>query len=76
VVIDYWAIWGPAMGATDRTRWVRFDAFDVDMRAGEVRKHGICKISPSRFNLNGTHLGLAKLHVTHSTDERGPASGP
>ena len=29
------------MEATDRTRKVRFDAFDVDMRAGEVRKHGI-----------------------------------
>jgi len=29
------------MEATDRTRRVRFDAFDVDMRAGEVRKHGI-----------------------------------
>ena len=26
------------------------------------------------FSLNGTHLGLAKLHVTHSKDERGPAS--
>ena len=29
------------MEATDRTRKVRFDAFDVDMRSGEVRKHGI-----------------------------------
>ena len=29
------------MEATDRTRKVRFDAFEVDMRAGEVRKHGI-----------------------------------
>jgi TolB-like protein/DNA-binding winged helix-turn-helix (wHTH) protein/tetratricopeptide (TPR) repeat protein len=29
------------MEATDRTRKVRFDAFEVDMRSGEVRKHGI-----------------------------------
>jgi len=29
------------MEATERTRKIRFDAFDVDMRAGEVRKHGI-----------------------------------
>jgi hypothetical protein len=28
------------------------------------------------FSPNGTHLGLAKLHVTHSKDETGPASGP
>jgi hypothetical protein len=28
------------------------------------------------FSLNGTHLGLAKLHVTHSKDETGTASGP
>jgi hypothetical protein len=27
-------------------------------------------------SLNGTHLGLAKLHVTHSKDETGTASGP
>jgi TolB-like protein/DNA-binding winged helix-turn-helix (wHTH) protein/tetratricopeptide (TPR) repeat protein len=29
------------MEATERTRKIRFDAFYVDMRAGEVRKHGI-----------------------------------
>jgi TolB-like protein/DNA-binding winged helix-turn-helix (wHTH) protein/Flp pilus assembly protein TadD len=29
------------MEATDRTRRVRFDAFEVNMRSGEVRKHGI-----------------------------------
>jgi len=29
------------MEATDRARKVRFDAFEVDMRSGEVRKHGI-----------------------------------
>jgi hypothetical protein len=28
------------------------------------------------FSLNGTQLRLAKLHVTHSKDETGPASGP
>jgi hypothetical protein len=28
------------------------------------------------FSLNGTNLGLAKLHVTNSKDETGPASGP
>jgi hypothetical protein len=27
------------------------------------------------FSLNGTQLRLAKLHVTHSKDETGPASG-
>ena len=27
------------------------------------------------FSLNGTHLGLAKLHVTHSKDETDPESG-
>jgi eukaryotic-like serine/threonine-protein kinase len=29
------------MEATNRSRSTRFDAFDVDMRSGEVRKHGI-----------------------------------
>jgi hypothetical protein len=28
------------------------------------------------FRLNGTRLGLAKLHVTHSKDETGTASVP
>ena len=27
------------------------------------------------FSVNGTHLGLAKLHITHSKDETGPESG-
>ena len=27
-------------------------------------------------SLNGAHLGLSELHVTHSKDEAGPASGP
>ena len=29
------------MEAANPTRRIRFDAFDVDMRSGEVRKHGI-----------------------------------
>src|SRR5271168_1675079 len=29
------------MEAAERARKIRFDAFDVDMRSGEVRKHGI-----------------------------------
>jgi hypothetical protein len=29
----------------------------------------------SGFSLNGTHLGLAKLHVTHSKDKKGTTSG-
>jgi len=29
------------MEAANQTRRIRFDAFDVDMRSGEVRKHGI-----------------------------------
>src|SRR5271156_7239459 len=29
------------MEATNRTRGTRFGAFEVDMRSGEVRKHGI-----------------------------------
>ena len=30
---------------------------------------------PVGFSLNGTHLNPAKLHVTHSKDERGSESG-
>ena len=41
MVIDYWPSVEPAMEAADRTRRARFDAFEVDMRSGEVRKHGI-----------------------------------
>ena len=29
------------MEATDRTRRTRFGAFEVDLRSGEVYKHGI-----------------------------------
>ncbi len=29
------------MAVTSRTRWARFGAFEVDLRSGELRKHGI-----------------------------------
>jgi TolB-like protein/DNA-binding winged helix-turn-helix (wHTH) protein/Flp pilus assembly protein TadD len=40
-VVDYLHSRKPAMEATDRTRRMRFGAFDVDLRSGEVHKHGI-----------------------------------
>ena len=50
------------MEATDRTRRVRFDAFDVDMRAGEVRKHGI------RLKLHRQPFQVLSLLLEHPGD--------
>jgi TolB-like protein/DNA-binding winged helix-turn-helix (wHTH) protein/tetratricopeptide (TPR) repeat protein len=48
--------------ATDRTRKVRFDAFDVDMRTGELRKHGI------RLKLHRQPFQVLSLLVEHPGD--------
>ena len=50
------------MEATDRTRRVRFDAFEVDMRAGEVRKHGI------RLKLHRQPFQVLSLLLEHAGD--------
>jgi TolB-like protein/DNA-binding winged helix-turn-helix (wHTH) protein/Flp pilus assembly protein TadD len=48
--------------ATDRTRRMRFDAFEVDMRAGEVRKHGI------RLKLHRQPFQVLSLLLEHPGD--------
>jgi len=50
------------MEATDRTRRVRFDAFEVDVRSGEVRKHGI------RLKLHGQPFQVLSLLLEHQGD--------
>ena len=50
------------MEATDRTRRVRFDAYDVDMRSGEVRKHGI------RLKLHRQPFQVLSLLLEHPGD--------
>jgi TolB-like protein/DNA-binding winged helix-turn-helix (wHTH) protein/Flp pilus assembly protein TadD len=50
------------MEAADRTRWARFDAFEVDMRSGEVRKHGI------RLKLHGQPFQVLSLLLEHPGD--------
>jgi DNA-binding winged helix-turn-helix (wHTH) protein len=50
------------MDAADRTRRVRFDAFEVDMRSGEVRKHGI------RLKLHGQPFQVLSLLLEHPGD--------
>ena len=50
------------MEATDRTRRTRFDAFEVDMRAGEVRKHGI------RLKLHRQPFQVLSLLLEHPGD--------
>jgi DNA-binding winged helix-turn-helix (wHTH) protein len=63
VVINYWPLGGaPAMEATDRTRRVRFDAFEVDMHSGEVRKHGI------RLKLHRQPFQVLTLLLEHPGD--------
>jgi TolB-like protein/DNA-binding winged helix-turn-helix (wHTH) protein/Flp pilus assembly protein TadD len=47
---------------TDRTRRTRFDAFEVDMRAGEVRKHGI------RLKLHRQPFQVLSLLLEHPGD--------
>src|SRR6202035_1319770 len=50
------------MEATDRTRRVRFDAFEVDMHSGEVRKHGI------RLKLHRQPFQVLTLLLEHPGD--------
>ena len=50
------------MEATNRSRSTRFDAFDVDMRSGEVRKHGI------RLKLQGQPFQVLALLLEHPGD--------
>ena len=50
------------MEATGRTRRARFDAFEVDMRSGEVRKHGI------RLKLHGQPFQVLSLLLEHPGD--------
>jgi TolB-like protein/DNA-binding winged helix-turn-helix (wHTH) protein/Flp pilus assembly protein TadD len=50
------------MEAADQTRRIRFNAFDVDMRSGEVRKHGI------RLKLHGQPFQVLSLLLEHPGD--------
>ena len=50
------------MEAAGRIRRVRFDAFEVDMRSGEVRKHGI------RLKLHGQPFQVLSLLLEHPGD--------
>lgn len=50
------------MEATDRTRRTRFDAFEVDLRTGEVRKHGI------RLKLHRQPFQVLSLLLEHPGD--------
>jgi pentatricopeptide repeat protein len=61
-VIDYRQSRKPSMEATNRSRGTRFDAFEVDMRSGEVRKHGI------RLKLQGQPFQVLALLLEHPGD--------
>jgi TolB-like protein/DNA-binding winged helix-turn-helix (wHTH) protein/Flp pilus assembly protein TadD len=50
------------MEATDPTRRTRFGAFDVDLRSGEVHKHGI------RLKLQGQPFQVLSLLLEHEGD--------
>src|SRR5579862_5372227 len=50
------------MKATDPARKVRFDAFEVDLRSGELRKHGI------RLKLHGQPFQVLSLLLEHPGD--------
>ena len=52
----------PPMEVSDPTRRMRFDAFDVDLRAGEVRKHGI------RLKLQVQPFQVLSLLLQHPGD--------
>jgi DNA-binding winged helix-turn-helix (wHTH) protein/tetratricopeptide (TPR) repeat protein len=60
LVIDYRQFRKLAMEATDRTRKTRFDAFEVDLRSGEVHKHGI------RLKLQDQPFQVLALLLEHS----------
>src|SRR5579872_5887403 len=50
------------MEAANQTRRIRFDAFEVDMRSGEVRKHGI------RLKLHRQPFQVLSLLLEHPGD--------
>ena len=50
------------MEATDRTRRTRFGAFEVDLRAGEVHKHGI------RLKLQDQPFQVLAVLLEHAGD--------
>jgi len=52
------------MEATDRTRKVRFEAFEVNLHSGEVRKHGI------RLKLHGQPFQVLSLLLEHPGGRR------
>jgi len=62
LVIDYPHTRKPAMEATARTRKTRFGAFEVDLRSGELRKHGI------RLKLQDQPFQVLALLLEHPSD--------
>ena len=61
-MIDYRESGHLVMEATNRTHRTRFDAFDLDMRSGELRKHGI------RLKLQGQPFQVLALLLEHPGD--------
>jgi DNA-binding winged helix-turn-helix (wHTH) protein/tetratricopeptide (TPR) repeat protein len=62
LVIDYPHTRKPAMEATARTRRTRFGAFEVDLRSGELHKHGI------RLKLQDQPFHVLALLLEHPGD--------
>jgi eukaryotic-like serine/threonine-protein kinase len=62
LVIDYRQIRRPAMESIVRTRGTRFGAFEVDLRSGEVYRHGI------RLKLQDQPFQVLTLLLEHSGD--------
>jgi DNA-binding winged helix-turn-helix (wHTH) protein/tetratricopeptide (TPR) repeat protein len=62
LMIDYRHIRKPAMEATARNRRTRFGAFEVDLRSGEVHKHGI------RLKLQDQPFQVLALLLEHPGD--------
>jgi DNA-binding winged helix-turn-helix (wHTH) protein/tetratricopeptide (TPR) repeat protein len=62
LVIDYRHARKPAMEATARTRRTRFGAFEVDLRSGELHKHGI------RLKLQDQPFQVLVLLLEHPGD--------
>jgi eukaryotic-like serine/threonine-protein kinase len=62
LVIEYRHARKPAMEANARTRRTRFGAFDVDLRSGEVHKHGI------RLKLQDQPFQVLALLLEHPGD--------
>jgi DNA-binding response OmpR family regulator len=62
LVIDYRHAQKPAMEAADRTRRTRFGPFEVDLRSGELYKHGI------RLKLQDQPFQVLALLLEHPAD--------